>query len=138
MSPIRNALLVAGAAALLSGQAAYAATSSVDPLVAMSALASDASRAAVCAGSTAATAAATAAAQAAAPACVLPVNAAPPPVVGEAAPPPPPPVVEAAAAPKAIGALPLILGLAALVAIAALVLSGGNNGKGDTTPVSPA
>ena len=137
MTRIRNVLLAAGAAALLSGQAAYAATSSVDPLVSMSALASDASRAAVCAGSTAATAAATAAAQAAAPGCVLPVNAAPPAVVGEA-PPPPPPVVEAAAAPKAIGTLPLLLGLAAIVALAALLLSDNGNGHGDTTPISPA
>ena len=51
---------------------------------------------------------------------------------------PPPPVVEAAAAPKAIGTLPLLLGLAAIVAIAALLLSGNDNGKGDTTPISPA
>lgn len=136
MTRIRNVLLAAGAAALLSGQAAYAATSPVDPLVSMSALASDASRAAVCAGSTAATAAATAAAQAAAPGCVLPVNAAPPAAVGEA--PPPPPMVEAAAAPKAIGTLPLLLGLAAVVALAALLLSDNGNGHGDTTPISPA
>lgn len=138
MPRISNALLAVGAAALLSAQAAYAAPSSIDPLVALSALAGDASRAAVCAGSTAATAAATAAAaQAAAPGCVLPVNAAPAPVAEAAPPPPPPPVVEAAA-PKSIGTWPILLGLAALVGIAALLLSDNGNGNGSVTPISPA
>jgi len=139
MPRISNALLAVGAAALLSGQAAYAAPSSIDPLVALSALAGDASRAAVCAGSTAASAAAAAtaaAAQAAAPGCVLPVNAPPP--VAEAPGAPPPPVVQTAAAPKSIGTWPILLGLAVLVGIAALLLSDNGNGNGSVTPISPA
>lgn len=138
MKSVRTVLLAAGAAAFLSSQAAYAAPlvgqPSVDPLVSLSALASMQSAAAVCAGSTAATAGATAAAQAAAPGCVLPVTAPPPAPVAETA--PPAPVVETAAAPKGIGTLPLLLALAAIIGIAALLLSSDNNGHG--TPVSPA
>ena len=141
MTRVRTALLIAGAAAFFSSQAAYAAPlaaqGTIDPLVSLSALATTASSAAVCAGSTAAVAAAAAVAQAgAAPGCVLPVTAPPPAPVAETAP-PPPPMVETAAAPKGIGTLPLLLGLAALIGIAALLLSSGN-GHGNGTPVSPA
>jgi len=134
---IRTGFLAAGAAALLSSQAVYAAptvtASAIDPLVSLSALAGAASRAAVCAGSTAATAAASAAAQAApAPGCVLPVNAAPPPPVSA-----PPPVMPVASGPG-IGTLPLLLGLAAIAGIAALLLLNDDDDNGDTTPVSPA
>ncbi len=141
MSKIRTGVLTAGLAALLSSQAAYAAPAfsrTVDPLVSLSALASTASRAAVCAGSTAAasgSAAAAAAAQAPGAGCVLPVTAAPA----------PPPVVQPAPAPLApvasgpgIGTLPLLLGLAAIIGIAALVLSNNGHNKGNVTPVSPA
>ena len=133
---IRTGFLAAGAAALLSSQAVYAAptvtASAIDPLVSLSALAGAASRAAVCAGSTAATAATSAAAQAApAPGCVLPVNAAPPPPVSA-----PPPVMPVASGPG-IGTLPL-LGLAAIAGIAALLLLNDDDDNGDATPVSPA
>ncbi|HEU4810016.1 MAG TPA: hypothetical protein VFS69_05090 [Sphingomicrobium sp.] len=133
---IRNGFLAAGAAALLSSQAVYAApVSAIDPLVSLSALAGSASRAAVCAGSTAATAAASAAAQAApAPGCVLPVNAAPPPPPVAEAPPPVVPVETGAG----IGTWPLLLGLAAVAGIAALLLLNDDDDNGDTTPVSPA
>jgi hypothetical protein len=136
MTSIRRSVLAAGAAAFLSSQAAYAApiASPLDPLVSLAVLGGTQSHAAVCAGSTAATAAATAAAQAAAPGCVLPLTAAPPPPA--VAPPPPPPVVEAAA-PKSIGVWPILLGLAALAAIAALIISHNDNGNGNVVPVSP-
>lgn len=138
MTLIRRSILVAGAAAFLSSQAAYAAPvqSAVDPLVSLAVLAGGPSTAAVCAGSTAAAAAASAAVQGA-PGCVLPITApAPPPAVAQAVP-PPPPVVEAGA-PKTIGTLPILIGLAAIVAAAALLLSGHDDGNGDVTPVSPA
>jgi hypothetical protein len=37
-----------------------------------------------------------------------------------------------------IGTLPLLLGLAAIIGVAALVLSGDDDNDGDVTPVSPA
>lgn len=138
----RTRVLGAGAAALLFSQTAYAAPAfhapAIDPLVSLSALGTAASRAAVCAGSTAAVAgAATAMAQGPAPGCVLPVTAPPPvaaaPPVAEALPPPPPP-----AGGMGIGTLPLLLGLAAIIGVAALVLSGDDDNDGDVTPVSPA
>lgn len=131
----KNIIAAAGAFALLSSQAAYAAPARIDPLVALSALGTAQSRTAVCAaGATAAAAgAATAAAQGAAPGCVLPVQAAPP--VAQT---PPPPYVETAAAPKAMGMWPALLGLVALAAVAALLLSGDNDDEGDLTPISPA
>lgn len=140
MTSIRRSVLVAGAAAFLSSQAAYAAPASspIDPLVSLAVLGGAQSQAAVCSGSTATTSAALAAAQAAPPGCVLPVTAAPPPPVAEAAPPPPPPVVETAAAPKAIGTLPLLLGLAAIIGVIALIVSGNHHGNGEITPISPA
>ena len=71
------------------------------------------------------------------PGCVLPVvDAAPPPVVTE---PPPPPA--AAVAPAAvgggIGALPLRVGLAAIVAIAAVVLKHNDSDGEINLPISP-
>jgi hypothetical protein len=137
MTSIRRSVLLAGAVAFLSSQAAYAAPvrSAIDPLVSLAVLAGGPSNAAVCAGSTAATAAATAAVQGA-PGCVLPVTAPPPPpAVAQAV--PPPPVVEAGA-PKTIGTLPILLGLAAIIAVAALLLSGNDHGNGEVTPISPA
>lgn len=137
MARFRTLVLAAGAAALVSGQAAYAAPSPtaprIDPLVSLSVLASAASQAAVCAGSTAAAAAATAA-QGVAPGCVLPVTAPPPVPVGEVAPPPPPPPAPG----TGIGTLPLLLGLAAILGVAALLLLSDDNDNGDATPVSPA
>lgn len=131
-SHIRAFMLAAGAAALLSGQA-VAATSAprLDPLVSLSVLGTAQSRAAVCASSLAAGAAAVAA-QAPATGCVLPVTAPPPapPPVTETIPPPPPP------AGGGIGVWPLLLGLAAIVGVAALILSS-DGGGGDLEPVSP-
>lgn len=97
---IRSLALAAGAAALLSAQAAHAAVNTrlaVDPLVALSAFGTAQSRAAVCAAGSAAVAAGAAAAQAPGQNCPLlpvvtqPPAAAPPPVTTTDLPPPPPP-----------------------------------------------
>jgi hypothetical protein len=40
--------------------------------------------------------------------------------------------------PKSFGFWPMLLGLAALIAVIIAITSGGNNGKGDRTPISPA
>jgi hypothetical protein len=125
MSTSIRCVLLVGAAALFSAQAATAAPralSSVDPLVALSVFGTAQSRTAVCAAGAAAAAAgaATMAASAAAaqgpgPGCVLPVTApaAPPPLVGQAVPPP-------LRAPFGIGAWAIIPGLIGLLAILAL------------------
>jgi hypothetical protein len=129
-------------ASLLWSQAATAAVSplpaQVDPLVALSALGTAGSASAVCAGAQS-TSAAVAAGQAVAAGvpggCVLPVpEAAVPPPPPEAAPPPPLPVATSAG----FNFLPLLLGLAAVVAIAAVIASGHGNGSGNLQPVSPA
>ena len=130
------------AISMLGASAASAAPRTVDPLVALSVFGTTESRAAVCAaGAQAAAAAGAALAAQAAPGqtgCVLPVmDAAPPPVVTEAAPPP------AAVAPVAvggggtIGALPLLVGLAAIVAIAAVVLKHNDRNGEINLPISP-
>ena len=93
--------------------------SSISPLVALSALASDASRVALCGAAAAAAAGAAAADQNAAQGCVLPVvdQAAAPIPVSEALPPPPvapPPVAPLAS--EGFGISPLLLGLVAVAA----------------------
>ena len=135
MISVRSSILALGAAAFLSSQAAYAAPvrSTIDPLVSLAVLAGGPSSAAVCAGSAAATAAAVAAVQGA-PGCVLPITSPPAPAVAQIA---PAPMVQAGA-PKTFGTLPLLLGLAAIIAVAALLLSGNGNGHGNPTPISPA
>ena len=128
---IRALILAAGAAALLSGQAMAAASAPrLDPLVSLSVLGTTQSRVAVCAGSIAAAAAT--AAQAPPAGCVLPITAPPPPppVVTEPVSPPPPP------GDGGIGTWPLLLGLAALVGLAALLLLD-DDGDGDLEPISP-
>ena len=88
---------------------------SISPLVALSALGSGASRAALCGASVAAVAGAAAASQGAAPGCVLPaVDAVPPPAVVEA-----PPPMEPVAEPYVQGGMgisPLLLVLGAIAA----------------------
>ena len=141
MASGRNLTAAFAAVSLMAGSAASAAPRSIDPLVALSVFGTSESRAAVCtAGATQAAAAAGAAmAQAAGtqPGCVLPVvDAAPAPVMAEPAPPP-----AAAVAPAAvgggIGALPLLLGLAAIVAVAAVVLSKSDKDGQINLPISP-
>lgn len=137
----RNLTAALAAMSLMAGSAASAAPRSIDPLVALSVFGTSESRAAVCAAGAAQAAAAAGAAMAQAagtqPGCVLPVvDAAPPPVVTE---PPPPPA--AAVAPAAvgggIGALPLLVGLAAIVAIAAVVLKHNDSDGEINLPISP-
>ena len=128
------------AASLLASSAATAAPRTVDPLVALSVLGTSESRAAVCAAGAAqaaAAAGAAVAAQAGSPGCVLPVvDAAPLAPVAEA-----PPPLPLAAAPVVtgggIGALPLLIGLAAIVAIAAVVLKHSDSDGEINLPISP-
>ena len=143
MGPKRSAFYLASlvSASLLWSQTAIAAVSplpaQVDPLVALSAMGTAGSAAAVCAAGAQAAAVAGAQAVVAAPAagCVLPVaEAAPPPPPPEAAVPPPPPPVAAAG----FNYLPLLLGLAAVAAIAAVIAAGHSHSNGSLTPVSPA
>ena len=132
------------AISMLAGSAASAAPRTVDPLVALSVFGTSESRAAVCAAGVQAAAAAGAAVAAQAAAgqagCVLPVmDAAPPPVVTEAVPPPPPAAVApmAVAGGGSIGALPLLVGLAAIVALAAIVLKHDESDGEINLPISP-
>jgi hypothetical protein len=129
------------ALSLLGSSTAHAAvaTARIDPLVALSVFGTSESRSAVCAAGAAAAAAAgaTVAAQAgAAPGCVLPaVDAPPPPPVTEAAAPPPvaaAPIVTSAGVPF----VPLLLGLAAVAAFAAIILDNDEDGE-IVLPISP-
>ena len=127
MKFIGRTFLAAGAAALISAQAAYAApatpaSTSVDPLVSVSVFGTAQSRAAVCGAATAAGGA-----------CVMPAS-----IATAAA------TTAAAQADPAydqprpqIGVLPLLIGLGVVIAVAALILSGSGHGKGNLTPVSP-
>ena len=129
------------AASMLASTAASAAPRTVDPLVALSVFGTSESRAAVCAAGAQAAAAAGAAVAAQAGAgqtgCVLPVmDAAPPPVVTEAAP-PPAAYAPAAVAGGGVGALPLLLGLAAIVAFAAVVIKHSDSDGEINLPISP-
>ena len=116
---------------------------SVSPLVALSALGSDASRTALCASTGAAAVGAAGAAVAAqgtpAPGCVLPVVDAPPPVpVAEVA---PPVVAEPAYVASAVSrGIPtaLLIGLpAALVGLGLLALLSNDDDDDDGSPISP-
>jgi hypothetical protein len=138
---IRNCTAAFAAVSLLASSAAAAAPRSIDPLVALSVFGTSESRAAVCAAGAAqaAAAAGAAVAQAAAgPGCVLPVvdAIAAPPVLSE-----PPVAPGVAVAPAAvgggIGALPLLLGLAAIAAIAAVVLKHNDKNGQINLPISP-
>lgn len=137
----RNLTAAFAAVSLMAGSAASAAPRSIDPLVALSVFGTSESRAAVCAAGAAQAAAAAGAAMAQAagaqPGCVLPVvDAAPPPVVTEPLPPP-----AAAVAPAAVGggvnALPLLLGLAAIAAVAAVILAKSDKNGEINLPISP-
>jgi hypothetical protein len=144
LSSVRGKLsgaAIALALCLNSTAAAASATvraPSINPLVALSVLGSDASRAALCgSAASAAVAAASAgqAAQGAAPGCVLPVLGAPPvvppPPVVEAV---PPPVVPAAAAPG-FGVPLALLGLAGVVLAATLLQAFNDEDEDDVASV---
>ena len=126
---IRRFALAAGAAALLSAQAAYAApapsrSTVVDPLVSLSVLSTTQSRAAVCSGATFGAGAAAA--------CGLPATV---PATSAAA------AAAAAMNPengKDFPTIGLIIGLALVIALAFAITSGGGDSEGNLTPISPA
>ena len=127
------------AASLLASSAIAAAPRSVDPLLALSVLGTSESRAAVCAAGAAqaaAAAGAAVAAQGAGTGCVLPVvDAAPPPVVTEPA--PPPPLAAAPAVAGGVNPFPLLLGLAAIIGLAAIVMKHADSDGEINLPISP-
>ena len=126
--------------------AAPAARTTIDPLVIVSVFGTAQSRAAVCAAGAAqaaAAAGAAVAAQAGSQGCVLPVmDVVAPPPVAEALPPP-----ALAMAPSAtsggVGVLPLLAGLAAIAAAAAILFKGSDDGTinlpipPEGVPISP-
>ena len=129
---------ISAVAMCASSTGAIASTSysqaSISPLVALSALGSQASRIALCGSQAAAAAAAAATAQGAPAPCVLPVTdaAAPPPMV-ESAPPPPPEM----APPMATAGyhIPLVLlGLVGIVLAAVLIHAFDEDDDEDNSP----
>jgi hypothetical protein len=141
-SPFHKYTAAFVAIAMLGSSAASAATTAaprvVDPLAVVSIFGTADSAAAICAGSSAAAAAgaATAAAgQVPGTGCVLPVVDAPPPPVAEAV--PPPAAVAPIAAPAGgISVLPLLVGLAAIIGVAAVLLKADDEGE-INLPISP-
>jgi hypothetical protein len=125
---IRGFVLAAGAAALISTQAVYAAPQAhravgVDPLVSLSVLGTTQSRASLVA--------AAAVVQDAPPAVQTCPDGSVIPVTATCSPPPGPPPGHG------IGALPLVLGLVVFLGLVALIASGNGDSHGDLTPVSP-
>ena len=133
----------AGAALCATSTGGLAATTdatqspSISPLVALSALGSEASRAGFCSVAISAGAAAVAAQGAPSQGCVLPVvDQAPPAPVSEVLPPPPVPPPPMPAVAGGLGSSTLLLGLAGIVggALLAIVLLRDRNGGNDTSP----
>lgn len=107
-----------------------AAPQPVNPLATISIFASPAAATALCGNNAAVAAAGAAAAQAPAAGCVLPVvDPAPLPPVSQVAPLPPPPPA------PGIGLLPILLGVAGIVALALLIASQDDD-TDDDVPVS--
>ena len=130
------ALCTSSTGAIAASSQYASSDSSISPLVALSALGSDASRAAMCGASAVAAAGAAAAAQGAAQGCVLPVvdTVAPPPVV-DAGPPPAPYVEPVVAGGPAISPLLLALaGIAAAVLAYYLLKDDKKDGEIDLSP----
>jgi hypothetical protein len=125
----------------VNSTAAVAATTAhtynVSPLVALSVLGSDASRAALCGAAAASAAAATVSgAQGAAPGCVLPaVDVVPPPMV-EAPPPPMAPVVPVAS--TGFGIPLALLGLLGAIVVGAVLLDRADDNDDEFELRSPA
>jgi hypothetical protein len=118
---IRSSLLVAGATALLSSQAVYAAPvrsqQAVDPLVSLSVLGTDQSRAAVCGAARAAS-------------CGLPVSVAASAATTAA-------MAQGDSNRRGVNPLLLLLGLVIIIGVGVALISGGGDGNGDLSPVSP-
>lgn len=135
---IAVALCTSSTGAIAASAQHAAQPASISPLVALSALGTDASRAALCGASAAVAAGAAAVAQGAAQGCVLPVvDQAPPPVV-EALPPPPvapPPIAPIGGG---FGVSPLLLALAGIAAAGLLyLLLRDKDDDEDEEPISP-
>jgi hypothetical protein len=139
-SPFHKCTAAFVAIAMFGSSAASAATTAaprmVDPLAVVSLFGTADSAAAICAGSSAAAAAgaATASGQAPGAGCVLPVVDAPPPPVAETA--PPPALAPVAAPAGGVSVLPLLVGLAAIIGVAALLLKADDEGE-INLPISP-
>jgi len=123
-------IAAAAAVGLLWSQAASAATpqiaAPVDPLVALSALATAGSSSAVCGT----------AAQSDVNGCVLAMNDAAQPADTQASPQAYPGA--AGATPAAVNIIPLLVALGAVIAVGAILVGGSSHGSGNLTPVSPA
>jgi len=137
---IRSCALAAGAAALLSTQAVYAApfasaSTSVDPLVSLSVLGTPQSRAAVCGNATTPGAMSSAVFRDSSGGCTVSLAMASAPMgiaaAGAAA------TAQDDSSSGHIGVLPILLGLGLLAAAIVAITSGGGSGKGDLSPVSP-
>lgn len=135
-SPFQRCTAAFVAIALLGSSAATAAPTTVDPLAVVSVFGTAESVAAVCAGSSAAaTAGAATAASGQAPGagCVLPVVDAPPLPVAE----PAPAIAPMAVVPSGVNALPILAGLAAILAIAIVILRNDTTNGEINLPISP-
>jgi hypothetical protein len=126
--------MLASTPAVAAARTEAAQASLVSPWVALSALGSTNSGAALCAS--AAAASASSSAQAGVPGCVLPqIDAAPVEVPGTAA---PSPTIASTAGVRGLGFLPILLGLATLAAGIALLAGSGKDNPINPPPVSPA
>lgn len=129
------ALCTASTGAIASSSQQASQPAAISPLVALSALGSDASRAALCGASAVAAAGATAVAQGVGPGCVLPIlDTPPPPQVVETLPPPPVPPPPVAPVGGGFGISPLLLALAGIAAAVLLVTLLGNKDKDEVSP----
>lgn len=140
-SPFHKYTAAFVAIAMLGSSATSAATAAaprvVDPLAVVSIFGTADSAAAICAGSSAAAAAGAATAasgQVPGAGCVLPVVDAPPPPVAQTV--PPPAAVTPIAPAGGISVLPLLVGLAAIIGVAAVLLKADDEGE-INLPISP-
>ena len=126
------ALCTSSTGAIAASTQHTAQQASISPFVALSALGSDASRAALCGASAVAAAGAAAVAQGAAPGCVLPVvDMVPPPAVVETMPPPAAlPPLEPVGGPALSPLLLALAGIAAVV-LAYYLLKGDDDDDGE-------
>jgi len=125
--------LLASTPAVAAARTEVAQTSLISPWVALSALGSTNSGAALCAG--AAATATSALSQAGVPGCVLPQIDAPIPVAAQSSPIAPAPV--AGVGVRGLGFLPILLGLATVAAGIALLAGSGKDNPIKPPPVSP-
>jgi len=131
---LSSTVAMAAKAPIAAPVASAFAPMSISPFVALSAYGTMQSRSAVCATAVGAAGVAAAAEGQAAPGCVLPVADPVAPVAAEAAPLGVPAAVVPVAAGFGLGLGALLAGLVAVAGIAAVVLSGNDDGR---LPISP-